>query len=139
MKLSKVIRTVIVLARAIPPERYGTPNKNGAIVIRLSDIPTNLPPSPEKKRLREFLMKQSAATIYALLIMMYYGSGVLGRKLKFLEEYTTFSERMPKPQWAVNQMMGKTYLANYLERGMEMAAKAGLAVDEFLESSIRRS
>jgi hypothetical protein len=134
MKLSQVIRKVIVLARAIPAERYGTPDKNGVILIRLSDIPCNPPPSPEKKRLRAFLMKQSAATIYALLTMMYYGSGVLGRKLKFLEEYTNFSEGGSKPQWAVNQMMGKTRLANYLERSMQMAARVGLEVDEFLES-----
>jgi hypothetical protein len=121
------------MARAIPRSHHRTSDSKGLIAVRASDLPATAPVKPEKERLRTFLLGQPPAIIYAVMTVMYLGRGDYGSELDFLERYTQLSDVARKPEWGVNQMVNKIPLADYLERGMKLAAAIGIAVDDLLQ------
>lgn len=133
MKLSDTIDRVITLAaarcaywaRELPKRHPDYP------LIRLAE--GSGPPPPEQEELREFLMGLPAATIYMLTFIMYMGRGDIGVE-NLMATYEEVSDRFNKPASAVEQMLGKAPLADYLSNGLRHLCEAKLDVDRLLES-----
>jgi hypothetical protein len=130
MKLSQVIAETIRLARAIPRRQAANPNGKKSVAVRVSDLSPPPPPTTEEECLHSFLLGQPAAVVYAVMTVMYLGRGDYDKEFDFPERYAQLSDTFHKPQWAVSQMINKSLLADYLERGMRLAARLGIDVDD---------
>jgi hypothetical protein len=132
MKLSEIINRIIALATAIRQywDEEGPKRHPNYPVIRLDEDPD--PPPPQREELRTLLMGLSPAATYLLLCIMYVGRGNFGTE-DLLGCYEQRSDTFRKPEWAVNQMLGKSPLALYLASGLEELTEAGIDVDGLLE------
>ena len=88
-------------------------------------------PTNAELELREFLRRQTAGVVYALIAIMYVGRDGLAHG-DFLAHYEQMSDTFPTPEIAIDQMLRKTPLADYLQRGIDRLAAAGIDVDALL-------
>jgi hypothetical protein len=63
---------------------------------------------------------------------MYLGRGDYDAEVDFLEQYTAIADCSRQPEMAVQHMLGKLPLAEYLEEGMQRLEQQGIQVDEWL-------
>lgn len=89
------------------------------------------PPTPTQVELRDYLLNQPVAAVYALIVLMYLGSGAFP-VTDVLEQFEIVEASFHQPSWAVSQMMEKP-LADYLERGLQKLANAGSHVESLLD------
>ncbi len=135
MKLSDSIARAITLSTAIYGRRP-KPTEESSEEIRFicaADIPQKEPP-PEHHELKAFLNGLPAATIYMMTVIMYLGRGEGEVDVhNLLGEYEEISDKFKKLGSAVFQMMSKSVLAEYLEKGLALLSESGLDVDRLLE------
>jgi hypothetical protein len=127
MKLSEAVKQAIDLATRIwqyweveLPKRH----PNYPLVNPGED---DGPPPPEEKQLRQFLAGLPEDMVYKLASLMY-----LGRSDFSVDGLTDCYEelkRFGKPEWVVDQMMGKPALADYLSQGLEELKQNKINVD----------
>jgi hypothetical protein len=133
MKLSSIIQETIRLAHAI---NWHTPlppgvKRHGGFVC-LADVPPP-PPRPERDRLVEFLLRQPAAVVYAIAVIMYLGRGDWAEDFDFDECYEKISANTKTLPICVKHIVNKMPFAVYLERGLKRLAEMGVDVDRLLE------
>jgi hypothetical protein len=85
-----------------------------------------------RRQLYDYLCSQPPAIIYGVVSVMYMGRGDFDNERDFLGVYSSMSDTFPSPPLAVNQMVQKTPLAQYLRDGMVIARKWGIDLDKIL-------
>lgn len=115
MQLSEIITRVIVLARQIQAEFERS--------LRVQ----------RESKLRDFLSHLPAATIYMLTTVMYLGRGDFGTA-GLLNSYENMSDTFDKPEFAIDQMLEKVPLPEYLEDGLKRLSEGGVDVNTLLSS-----
>lgn len=124
MRLSEVIERAIALAQPIreaSSEQGDEPSES--LLKRL----------PQELELTTFLNSLPPATIYMLTAIMYLGRGDFGT-VDLLGSYEEMSDTFDRPSDAVGQMVEKAPLSEYLNEGLSQLRRAGIDVDDLLES-----
>lgn len=136
MRLSELINQTILLSthiRAVRAAELAQRDPDKPLICAAEEFG---PPPPEVQLLRELLLQQPAAAIYMTTCIMYLGRGDFDAD-DLIARYEQMSDTFNKPAWAVNQMMGKNPLAEYLSSGLTQLRNAGIDVDSLLESEPR--
>jgi hypothetical protein len=131
MKFSEIIRYVVAMATAIQESRAEVQKGNPTYSV-ISEFKDFGPPLPQQDELRDFLKGLPTAKVYMLAVIMYLGRGDFGIE-KLLERYEEVSDRFHKPEWAIDQMLGKAPLAKYMFKGQTLLENAGIDVDGLLD------
>jgi hypothetical protein len=140
MKFSQTIQRVILLAKDMQVEdaermpEGELVGDTGFRIVRGSD-PAFRNPAPHIARegLKAYLSAQSIATIYTLTMLMYVGRGDEPAS-GFMDQYEDTCKSFESPKWAVNQMMGKVVLADYLETAVKLLEEAKIDLDKLMDS-----
>jgi hypothetical protein len=133
MKVSEIAQEVISLAKAANEARSANGADDSPIVASGAYTATVKPRMVEERRLRDFLEKQSASTIYMLLAITYLGRGDFEAK-ELLEQYRDMGDAFGNAQLAARQMFGMWTLPEFLENGMAKLARARVNVDKLIAS-----
>src|SRR5262249_34071492 len=90
-------------------------------------------PGPVRYRhaLREYLLGHPEDVISMLTLIMYVGRGNV-RINDLARQYKRVRAQFETPKEAVNQMVEKTRLPDYLVKGLRLLAKRGINVDGLL-------
>ena len=128
VQLSDAIQRVIQLATAVRdywdaelPKRH--PNYP---IIRSGD--DSGPPPPEEAELRQLFQSLPPEDVYTIMAVMYLGRGDFS-PAGLSEERRELKKAFPTADHAVNQMMAKGPLADYLLDGLNALAAAGIDLD----------
>ncbi|MCI0680972.1 MAG: DUF3775 domain-containing protein [Gemmataceae bacterium] len=133
MKVSEIVREAVSLAKAANEARAAQGQEDSPIVASGSYTATVKPRITEERRLREFLEKQSSATIYLLLAITNLGRGDFEAK-DLLEQYRDMDEAYGDAQLAARQIFEMWPLPEFLEKGMAELDRAGLDIDTLMRS-----
>lgn len=130
MKLSEIIRRVIDLSTIVKHETETRQEDEGH--GRLYDpFRVKREPSVAETTVRAFLSSQSAAVIYTITLIMYAGRGDFPID-DFMTQYEEMADNFPKPERAIEQMLEKVPLPDYLTEGLDMLAGQSVDVDTLL-------
>lgn len=136
MKLSELIQRTISLSARIRAARTAELAQRDPDKLLICAAEEFGPPPPETHELRALLRRQPAATIYMMTCVMYLGRGDYDAT-DLMHRYEHMSDTFHKPVYAVEQMIGKNPLAEYLQDGLAQLHQAGIDVDSLLESGPR--
>jgi hypothetical protein len=124
MKISEIASLAIDLVNdcdSKTPAREEKPDGVSAVVTPGNQLVGRTP-------LREFLESLPADAVYWLTAVMYIGREDLeAADLRFARK--SVSETFTKPEWAANQMGGKSDFGEYLRDGLDAIARAGIDLD----------
>jgi Protein of unknown function (DUF3775) len=131
---SAVAAQAIAMARAMNRARYGRrsslrppeEDRSNCLGERIA-LPRLF--GNRSRQLREFLIGQPAGVVYLLITVMYLGRGDFGVR-GVREQIKELKRALAQPDWAVRQMLEKTPLPEYLERGLKMLRGAWVDVDK---------
>jgi hypothetical protein len=90
--------------------------------------------APARTRLREYLLGQPIDRVYMLAAVMYLGRGDFDSADELTARFRQMGDAFQKSEWAINQLLGKSPLADYLTRGRERLAELGVSPDKLLGS-----
>ncbi len=128
MALSDVVKEVMTLANAAHqywerelPKRH----PNYPLVNEGED---SGPPPPEETKLEEMLEHLPDEVIWQLALIVYLGRGNFARD-DLPTSYKKIKREFEKPEWAVNQLLVMSPLADYLSMGLEALNKRGIDLD----------
>jgi hypothetical protein len=128
VRLSEVAGRVIELAKIVQAEIEAS--RRGCVFYRADELP-RLEPSPAREELRAFLCGQPVAVIYTLMLIMYAGRGDV-EVTRLIDEYHERHYAFGNPIQAVDHMLSKGPLPDYLEEGIRLLARAGTDIDRLL-------
>ena len=117
MQFSRIVDHVLALAR------------------QASEEPTYAARGRIKKDLKAFLVPLSPAEIYMLITLMYLGrdgGGVAG----LIDNYQQMSDTFTTPKRAIDQMLEKSRLHDYLRSGVDTLEAAGIDIDTLVTTHI---
>jgi hypothetical protein len=134
MLFTTILKQTVQMARPVRKPSGKQGERRRLICVRASEVKCE-PPSEKDMELKDFLLKQSVATIYMLTAIMYLGRGDFD-DFDPLKRYSRITRAFGSPQDAVRQIYLKKPLARYLEDGLTILAKSGIDIDEFMESKI---
>jgi hypothetical protein len=131
MTISEIAKEVIHLARVA---RAKVENNQDEQLLdwcyRL--LRENRSPVENTRELRDYLLGQSVAVIYTLTLIMYVGRGDI-RVTDFRVLYDRVRWIFPTSREAVNQMVEKAPLPDYLDKGLRLFAAEGIDADLLLQ------
>ncbi len=131
MSLSGIVRRVIDLARASSQEDESLWIEPRTGPVYSIDM-MRPGPSTYRRELREYLLGHPVEVICPILVIMCVGSGVYSVRDLSLR-CRRARAKFKTTQEAVNEMVGKAPLAEYLEEGLRLLANRGIDVDGLLE------
>ncbi len=132
MTFSAIVTQVITLATELQSRRTERRSRQGyEIPIPVGDVDELAESLADAAELRKFLEELPAGAIYMLTVLMYFGRGDFAAN-ELLSRYEQVSDNFNKPQWAINQLIGKVPLPNYLTSGRRLLSEAGIDVDSLI-------
>jgi hypothetical protein len=130
MNLSDIIARVIELSTIV---KHKHDERSAAEPLGREYVPfaVRRGPTEAETELTKFLYAQNVAVIYTLVLIMYAGRGDFPID-DFMTQYEEMGDTFDKPDYAVNQMMEKVPLPDYLQSGLDLLEQAGINVDTLL-------
>jgi hypothetical protein len=135
MKLSEIVARVCDLGTAVAEYRERMRPRStgsGRGVIPVSQLPPPPPRLAEELELRALLGSLVVAQLNALLVIMYVGRGDWDAEDDFLDHYHHISDTFPHAAWAVDKLLSKRALVEFLRQGVAAFTRAGKNIDHLL-------
>lgn len=127
MTFSQILEDVIRLSKETNEARAAGVAGRDAPPVTSGYLPTATLPATDKM-LREFLDRQPPEVIYLLITLLHLGRGDFA-VTDLASRIARFRGSFPDPRWAVNEMMGRWALPDFLERSKRKLEDAGIDLD----------
>jgi hypothetical protein len=128
MKLSEAVQRTIDLATRIRQYWEAELPKRHPNYPLVNPGEGDGPPPPEEKQLRQFLAGLPEDLLYKLALLMHLGRGDFPVG-ELAERYEELKQDSEKPEWAVEHLVAKVALADYLTEGLEELKTNRINVD----------
>src|SRR5262249_23084022 len=134
MKLSQIIREVIVMARALRKARESEDINDDSPMIYNGGSSKMRTPLAEGVRVGDYLERFPAKGVDMIMAIVRFVIEDFTTKEELVERYVEVSETYGIPGLVVKYLLNSMFLAEHLEEGLEKLARIGIDTDELIEN-----
>ena len=139
MPYSRVLLRLLALAVELQAARGVRWRKDPAVIQARSQSSGSLvaiplsalssEPLPQADALREYCATLKPAQIYMAVVVMYAGRGDFGSTFDIMDCYQKMSDAFRSPEWAVQKLLDKEPLPQFLAAGIRILTEMGCDID----------